>query len=97
MLVEGLSGGAPSGACDTLSPNPMPAAHGADPQTSTVPYSIDISAFMENGTFTYYPGQTYTCEYISDVVGAIIVHACIIIVFSMHVAVARSVLTQFYT
>ena len=61
VLVEGLSTGAPVAACDTLSPNPI--GHEAGPQGSAVPYSIDISAFLENGTYSYYPGRTYTREY----------------------------------
>ena len=59
--VSSLSGGAPVQACSTLSPDPT--AHGAQTQTSTVPYSIDLSPFCSNGTYSYYPGRSYTCKY----------------------------------
>ena len=59
--VDAFSGGAPVQACDTLSPNP--ANHGADPQDSDVPYSIDLSVFDDGtGSYFYTPGNTYTCE-----------------------------------
>ena len=56
--ASSLSSGAPPQACDTLSPNPT--QHGAQPQTSTVPYSIDLDQFCYNGTYSYTPGATYT-------------------------------------
>ncbi len=51
--------GAPAGACDSLSPNPT--AHGAQPQTSDVPYTISLMPFYNasDNTFTFYPGRTY--------------------------------------
>ena len=58
-LVESFSSGAPSGACGTLSPNPT--RHGADPQTTPVPYEVDLSA-LRNGntdTYCYIPEETY--------------------------------------
>jgi hypothetical protein len=54
---EGFPSGAPPGACSSLSPNPF--AHGAPPQTSAVPYEVDLSAFDDgSGTLSYIPGQT---------------------------------------
>jgi hypothetical protein len=61
---EGFSSGAPSEACSTLSPNPFD--HGAPPQTSEVPYEVDLSAFDDGGgTLSYVPGQSVisTCEH----------------------------------
>ena len=58
--VSSFSMGAPIDACDTLSPNPT--RHGAQPQTTEVPYIIDLSPFDDNGTLEYSPGQTYTCK-----------------------------------
>ena len=52
-----LSAGAPAAACSTLSPDP--ARHGAEPQTSTVPYSIDLARFCRDGTYSYTPEQIY--------------------------------------
>ena len=60
LLVEGNMSGAPAAACDGLSLNPI--AHGAQPQTSAVPYAINLMPFYSNGSFTYYPGMTYTCK-----------------------------------
>ena len=60
-LVESFGTGAPAGACGTLSPDP--AQHGADPQTTPVPYEVDLSA-LRNGTtnnYCYVPGETYEC------------------------------------
>lgn len=62
--VSALSSGAPSTACNTLSPDP--GAHGAQPRTSDVPYGIDLSQFCSNGTYSYYPGQTYTRKHSSQ-------------------------------
>ena len=57
-LVESLSTGAPSTACDTL----MPASvHGAQ-QTAPSPYSIDLSEFNRNSVLVYIPDQTYAGE-----------------------------------
>ncbi len=61
LMVEGNALGAPGAACDTLSPRKS--AHlGAAAQTTPNPYSIDLSPFYNNGSFTYIPGQTYTCK-----------------------------------
>ena len=61
--ASSLSGGAPLEACDSLSPDPN--QHGAPPQTSTVPYSIDLDQFCVNGTYSYTPGATYRgCKFI---------------------------------
>jgi hypothetical protein len=61
--ASSLSGGAPAQACTTLSPDP--AAHGAQPQTSTVPYNIDLDRFCVNGTYSYTPGATYAgCKFL---------------------------------
>jgi len=51
VAVEGRSGGAPPQACALIQPQ-----HPSNPQTSPVPFSVDLSAFTEN---TYTPGQTY--------------------------------------
>ena len=63
-IVSCLSSGAPAGACMTLSPSPAPTAHDADPQTTMVPYEVDLSNFIndENGTYYYRPGETYESE-----------------------------------
>ena len=67
--VSAFTGGAPAGACDSLTPNPAAnGGHGADPQTSNVPYSIDLSPFCSNGTYSYYPGQSYTRKYQSPAI-----------------------------
>ena len=51
--------GAPLEACSTVTPN-----HPATAQTSTNPYSIDLSVFDDgSGGFTYLPGRTYQCEF----------------------------------
>lgn len=61
---ECFSSGAPSAACGTLSPDP--ASHGAQPQGSLVPYSIDLSVFdVGGGVFEYIPGNTYTSKSIA--------------------------------
>lgn len=58
--ANGFPFGAPMSACGTLAPNPF--AHGAPPQTSPVPYEVDISALSDgNGGFEYVPGQLYQC------------------------------------
>lgn len=62
--VVALSAGAPSSACANLMPNPT--SHGAQPQSSAVPYSIDLSPFNNSyGGYEYYPGQTYNCKNIT--------------------------------
>ena len=60
--VECFPSGPPAAACATLSPNPT--VHGAQPQTSPVPYAINLSALDDgNGGFSYEPGMTYRREY----------------------------------
>ena len=58
--VESYSIGAPSFACDPLAP--IPIAHNGNPQTTAVPYTIDVSSFNSSGALQYNPGQTYTCK-----------------------------------
>ena len=54
---RGFPFGAPPAACSSLSPNPF--AHEAQPQTSQVPYEIDLSAFDDGtGSLSYTPGET---------------------------------------
>ena len=60
--VKSLPNGAPVGACDTLTPNPI--GHMGPPQNTIVPYTIDLSAFNDNETLVYTPGQTYSCKQI---------------------------------
>ena len=56
-VVESRSTGAPAGACATLTPQ-----HGVTPQTSPVPYEVDISSLSNgNGGYSYSPGQSYMC------------------------------------
>ena len=56
--VSGRSSGAPAQACNDLSPSQ--GAHGA-PQTTTVPYEIDMSVFRDDnsGQLLYTPATTY--------------------------------------
>lgn len=61
LEVRSLPGGAPSTACNTLTPNPV--SHGADPQTTAVPFSLNLTALAnadETG-YEYVPGMSYTC------------------------------------
>ena len=61
LVAEGFSTGAPVDACETLSPDPL--FHGADPQSSDVPYEIDLSSLADtSGGLSYVPGDTYSCE-----------------------------------
>ena len=63
--VRAFSGGAPPGACSSLSPSssPTPNGHGANPQSSPVPYTIDLAVFDDgNGSLSYQPGMTYQRE-----------------------------------
>ena len=53
--VVGLSGGAPTQACTTITPNHS----GGSTATGPVPYIVNISS-LDNG---YVPGQSYTSEY----------------------------------
>ena len=58
--VECLSSGAPAAACQTLTP--LLPQHIEPPQTSQVPYEVDIAALDDgNDGFSYVPGETYTC------------------------------------
>ncbi len=55
-----LPGGAPSAACETLTPD-----HGAaSSQTTPNPYLLDLEEFRdpEDGTYYYIPGVTYTSK-----------------------------------
>ena len=60
-----MGAGAPRDACTTLSPNQT--AHEAPPQTSSVPYEIDVSVFRDpsSGQLVYTPNSTYQSKYIS--------------------------------
>lgn len=55
-------GGAPSGACGTLTP-PV-SQHLQPPQSTPVPFEVDLSNLISdgNGGFLYQPGMTYSCE-----------------------------------
>jgi len=53
-VVGAWPDGAPSEACNNLTPQ-----HGFNPQTSALPFSVDLSEFNET---TYTPGQTYTSK-----------------------------------
>ena len=58
---ECFSSGAPSSACTTLSPDLT--LHGAPPAVSSVPYSIDLSAFdVGGGVLEYIPGNSYSSK-----------------------------------
>jgi hypothetical protein len=63
-LASALPGGAPPEACSTLTPS-----HSRDgtiffPQTTVVPYEINLSVFdVENGSYVYVPGRTYTLTF----------------------------------
>ena len=60
-FADAVSSGAPAAACDNLTPSPS--QHG-NPQTSEVPYEIDLTQFEDdNGTYVYTPGKTYTRKY----------------------------------
>jgi len=57
--ANALRTGAPAEACDTLTPQ-----HTGSPQSSTVPYVINMDQFSDgDGGFWYTPGQTYTCAF----------------------------------
>ena len=57
--VSGHFSGAPAAACDNLSPDQ--GAHGGFPQTSTVPYEIDMNVFHDTNTgqMLYTPATPY--------------------------------------
>ena len=61
--VDSLPNGAPSAACDILAPIQNPSGHAQPPQTSAVPYMIDLSPFNNSGVIhclQYTPGERYT-------------------------------------
>ena len=62
--VESFPSGAPSAACDDLTPRPLgeSSGHVAPAQPNTLPYIFNITPFDDNGTYQYTPGQTYTCK-----------------------------------
>ena len=64
--IESLPTGAPSGACDNLTPLRNPAGHADPPQMTTVPYMINLTPFNNSGTWQYTPGTTYTCKLIHN-------------------------------
>ena len=56
--VEAFPTGPPSEACPTISPDPD--FHLAQPQTSPVPYELDLSALLDDdGGLSYIPGDSY--------------------------------------
>ena len=63
--IESRPEGAPAAACDTLAPFQNPAGHADPPQTTIVPYMINLIPFNNSGTWEYNPGNTYTCKLIS--------------------------------
>ena len=60
IRVHSRSDGAPAEACATLTPQHP----GTVPQTSDVPYTIDLSSFGNAGSdgYFYEPGRSYQCE-----------------------------------
>ena len=57
--VHTLPSGAPAAACDTLTQQ----HGGVTPQTSPIPYQIDLSPFDDgDGGFAYEPGRAYECK-----------------------------------
>ena len=65
QVAESFSGGASSQACDDLMPSAT--SHAPQSQTTSVPYSIDLSPLNDaaSGQMAYTPGQTYTCKSLS--------------------------------
>ena len=57
--VNSYPSGAPSQACSSLTPN-----HGGSPQSSPLPYTLDLSGFdlYGDGNFYYEPGNIYQCK-----------------------------------
>ena len=57
--AHALPSGAPSTACSSLIPS-----HGGSPQSSSSPYTIDMSIFnlYSDGNYYYQPGQEYQCK-----------------------------------
>ena len=67
--ADAYSSGAPSTACSSLTPG-----HGGSPQSSSSPYTLDLSIFDFNDSNYYYePGQTYQCKNLAFNVGC---HTC---------------------
>lgn len=63
-VAEALSTGAPQDACGTLSPDPGPFTHIVGPQTTPVPYEVDLSSLIDDsGGFSYVPEDSYACEF----------------------------------
>lgn len=56
--VQAFPNGAPASACVNLTPDPATASHNGEPQTSPVPYNIDLAPLGAG----YTPGQIYTCK-----------------------------------
>ena len=55
--VECLSTGAPAEACTTLTPSIQ--FHIDPPQSSPVPYEVDLLSLDNGDSFSYDPGETY--------------------------------------
>ena len=55
--------GAPLAACETLAPNAS--AHGAQPQTSDIPYVLNLSAFYDPALdrMVYTPNTVYNSKF----------------------------------
>ena len=51
--------GAPTTACGSLTPQ-----HGFDPQSSDIPYVIDLDQFKSGGSYAYTPEKSYTSKII---------------------------------
>jgi hypothetical protein len=65
--IESFPTGAPVMACDTLAPfinQASSTGHTQPPQTTAVPYMINLAPFNDSGTWQYNPGRTYTCKLI---------------------------------
>lgn len=62
--IDSFPSGAPIMACDTLAPIINPMGHAQPPQTTTVPYMINLTPFNNSGTWEYNPGRTYICKLI---------------------------------
>ena len=75
--VDCFSSGAPGAACSSLSPDPT--RHGAPPNTNSVPYNIDVSAFDVGGSLFYEPGNTYQ----SKCAAACVIQYCYIDVYNV--------------
>ena len=58
--MECLPNGAPAGACATLTPAIQ--NHIDPPQSSPVPYEVDLLSLDDGEGFSYTPGETYSSE-----------------------------------